>query len=164
MILGECCHVLIIRGASKGKIRRSTTNDSCSPFLESAKWHFSATISHANVVSPRSRPICGARWRRSFRPCNASWCLSMTWRAVTTTRAEVRFEIAEQDLPSYLRAADFLNITDVDVVCVEHEFGIFGGTSGQSCAGVAARVADAHRHDVAHDPARAQSRATPCDA
>ena len=35
--------------------------------------------------------------------------------------AEVRFEIAEQDLPSYLRAADFLNITDVDVVCVEHE-------------------------------------------
>jgi len=43
---------------------------------------------------------------------------------------EVRFEIAEQDLPSYLRAADFLNITDVDVVCVEHEFGIFGGPAG----------------------------------
>ncbi len=44
--------------------------------------------------------------------------------------AEVRFEIAEQDLPSYLRAADFLNITDVDVVCVQHEFGIFGGPAG----------------------------------
>ena len=44
--------------------------------------------------------------------------------------AEVRFEIAEQDLPSYLRAADFLNITDVDVVCVEHEFGIYGGPAG----------------------------------
>ena len=44
--------------------------------------------------------------------------------------AEVRFEIAEQNLPSYLRAADFLNITDVDVVCVEHEFGIFGGPAG----------------------------------
>src|SRR6185369_5336462 len=44
--------------------------------------------------------------------------------------AEVRFEIAEQDLPSYLRAADFLNITDVDVLCVEHEFGIFGGPAG----------------------------------
>jgi glycosyltransferase involved in cell wall biosynthesis len=43
---------------------------------------------------------------------------------------EVRFEIAEQDLPSYLRAADFLNITDVDVVCIEHEFGIFGGPAG----------------------------------
>ncbi len=44
--------------------------------------------------------------------------------------AEVRFEIAEQDLPSYLRAADFLNITDVDVVCVQHEFGIYGGPAG----------------------------------
>jgi glycosyltransferase involved in cell wall biosynthesis len=44
--------------------------------------------------------------------------------------AEVRFEIAEQDLPSYLRAADFLNITEVDMVCVEHEFGIFGGPAG----------------------------------
>jgi glycosyltransferase involved in cell wall biosynthesis len=43
---------------------------------------------------------------------------------------EVRFEIAEQDLPSYLRAADFLNITDVDVLCLEHEFGIFGGQAG----------------------------------
>jgi len=43
---------------------------------------------------------------------------------------EVRFEIAEQDLPSYLRAADFLNITDVDVVSVQHEFGIYGGQAG----------------------------------
>jgi len=43
---------------------------------------------------------------------------------------EVRFEIAERDLPSYLRAADFLNITGVDVLCVEHEFGIFGGPAG----------------------------------
>jgi glycosyltransferase involved in cell wall biosynthesis len=43
---------------------------------------------------------------------------------------EVRFEIAERDLTSYLRAADFLNITDVDVVCVQHEFGIFGGPAG----------------------------------
>ncbi|HEY0549554.1 MAG TPA: glycosyltransferase family 4 protein [Verrucomicrobiae bacterium] len=43
---------------------------------------------------------------------------------------EVRFEIAEQDLPSYLRAADFLNISDADVVCLEHEFGIFGGPAG----------------------------------
>ncbi|MDD2764110.1 MAG: glycosyltransferase family 4 protein [Opitutaceae bacterium] len=44
--------------------------------------------------------------------------------------AEVRFEITEQDLSSYLRAADFLNITDVDVICVQHEFGIFGGPAG----------------------------------
>src|SRR6266576_2871757 len=42
----------------------------------------------------------------------------------------VRFEIEEQDLPSYLRAADFLNISNVDIVCLQHEFGIFGGTAG----------------------------------
>ena len=42
----------------------------------------------------------------------------------------VRFEIEEQDLSSYLRAADFLNISNVDVVCLQHEFGIFGGSAG----------------------------------
>ena len=42
----------------------------------------------------------------------------------------VRFEIEEQDLPSYQRAADFLNIGNVDVVCLQHEFGIFGGPAG----------------------------------
>ena len=32
--------------------------------------------------------------------------------------ADVRFEIEENDLSSYRRAADFLNISDVDVVCL----------------------------------------------
>lgn len=44
---------------------------------------------------------------------------------------EVRFEIEEQSLSSYRRAADFLNISNVDAVCVQHEFGIYGGTSGR---------------------------------
>lgn len=43
---------------------------------------------------------------------------------------EVRFEIAEQELSSYRRAADFLNLSNVDVVSLQHEFGIFGGPSG----------------------------------
>jgi glycosyltransferase involved in cell wall biosynthesis len=42
----------------------------------------------------------------------------------------VRFEIAESDIVSYRRAADFLNVNTVDVVCVQHEYGIFGGKSG----------------------------------
>jgi glycosyltransferase involved in cell wall biosynthesis len=42
----------------------------------------------------------------------------------------VRFEIEEQDLGSYRRAADFLNTSEVDVVSVQHEFGIFGGPAG----------------------------------
>src|SRR6185436_17271574 len=40
--------------------------------------------------------------------------------------SEVRFEIEEQELASYQRAADFLNITNVGVVSLQHEFGIFG--------------------------------------
>ncbi len=42
----------------------------------------------------------------------------------------VHFEIEEQDLSSYIRAADFLNISNVDLVCLQHEFGIFGGPAG----------------------------------
>jgi len=42
----------------------------------------------------------------------------------------VRFELEEQDLQSYLRAADFLNVNNVDLVCLQHEYGIFGGKAG----------------------------------
>ncbi len=43
---------------------------------------------------------------------------------------EVRFEWPEGDLPAYRRAADFLNFYRVDAVCLQHEFGIFGGPAG----------------------------------
>jgi glycosyltransferase involved in cell wall biosynthesis len=42
----------------------------------------------------------------------------------------VRFEINEKEVDSYRRAADFLNINNVEIVSVQHEFGIFGGASG----------------------------------
>jgi glycosyltransferase involved in cell wall biosynthesis len=42
----------------------------------------------------------------------------------------VRFEIAENDLRSYRRAADFLNVNAVDVLSLQHEYGIFGGKAG----------------------------------
>jgi glycosyltransferase involved in cell wall biosynthesis len=42
----------------------------------------------------------------------------------------VRFELAEKDIHSYRRAADFLNINNVDIVCLEHEYGIYGGRAG----------------------------------
>lgn len=44
--------------------------------------------------------------------------------------ARVRFELTEKDLESYRRAADFLNINSVDLVCLQFEYGIFGGRSG----------------------------------
>ena len=42
----------------------------------------------------------------------------------------VRFELLEKDLQSYRRAADFLNFNNTDVLCVQHEFGIYGGPAG----------------------------------
>ncbi len=42
----------------------------------------------------------------------------------------VRFELLEKDLDSYRRAADYLNFNNAEVLCVQHEFGIYGGPAG----------------------------------
>jgi len=42
----------------------------------------------------------------------------------------VRFELADNDAAAYTRAADFLNVNAVDVISVQHEYGIFGGKAG----------------------------------
>ena len=42
----------------------------------------------------------------------------------------VRLELQEKELDSYRRAADFLNFNNADVLCVQHEFGIYGGSAG----------------------------------
>jgi len=60
-------------------------------------------------------------------------CIALPVNDVDTGYAyppRVRFELAEKDIQSYRRAADFLNINDVDVVCLQHEHGIFGGRAG----------------------------------
>jgi glycosyltransferase involved in cell wall biosynthesis len=44
--------------------------------------------------------------------------------------ARVRFELIEGDPSSYEDAADFLNFSNVDLVCLQHEYGIFGGPAG----------------------------------
>jgi glycosyltransferase involved in cell wall biosynthesis len=49
---------------------------------------------------------------------------------------EVRFQIAEQDFDSYLRAADFLNFSNADIVSLQHEYGIYGGVSGSHVLGL----------------------------
>jgi glycosyltransferase involved in cell wall biosynthesis len=42
----------------------------------------------------------------------------------------VQFEVSEGDIASYREAADYLNASNVDLVCLQHEYGIFGGKSG----------------------------------
>ncbi len=43
---------------------------------------------------------------------------------------EVSFHIRDQHRGDYQRAADFINVSPIDVVCLQHEFGIFGGEDG----------------------------------
>ena len=42
----------------------------------------------------------------------------------------VAFQIKDDTIDDYLRAAAFLNAGEYDVVCLQHEFGIFGGEAG----------------------------------
>ncbi len=44
--------------------------------------------------------------------------------------SEVSFHIRDQHRGDYQRAADFINVSPIDVVCLQHEFGIFGGEDG----------------------------------
>jgi len=43
---------------------------------------------------------------------------------------KVRFEINQNILNDYSTASAFLNINQADIVCVQHEYGIFGGPAG----------------------------------
>lgn len=59
------------------------------------------------------------------------------WAAVMNDKPEgypypdkVRFEINQNKLNDYRTASQFLNINQTDIVCLQHEYGIFGGTAG----------------------------------
>jgi glycosyltransferase involved in cell wall biosynthesis len=67
----------------------------------------------------------------------------------------VTFELRQDFKIDYSRAADFLNYSRIDVVCLQHEFNIFGGEAGANLIGL---LRDLHRpvvttcHTVLHDP------------
>jgi glycosyltransferase involved in cell wall biosynthesis len=44
--------------------------------------------------------------------------------------AQVRLELAQEEIASYEQAADFLNFNGNDLVCLQHEYGIYGGIAG----------------------------------
>ncbi len=44
--------------------------------------------------------------------------------------ARVRWSLTQDDAKSYQDAADFLNFNNIDMVCLQHEYGIFGGPAG----------------------------------
>jgi glycosyltransferase involved in cell wall biosynthesis len=46
--------------------------------------------------------------------------------------AEVQFELGQKVVADYRNAVDFLEMNAFDAVCVQHEFGIFGGKQGSN--------------------------------
>lgn len=73
----------------------------------------------------------------------------------------VRFELQEKDLDSYRRAADFLNFNNADVLCVQHEFGIYGGVAGSHLLALLKEVrmpVVTTLHTVLQDPDAAQRK------
>ena len=43
---------------------------------------------------------------------------------------EVVFQIQRDKIEDYYRAADYINQSDIDIVCLQHEFGLFWGSAG----------------------------------
>ena len=43
---------------------------------------------------------------------------------------EVVFEVQKDKLLDYQNASEFINSSDADIVCLQHEFGLFGGNAG----------------------------------
>jgi glycosyltransferase involved in cell wall biosynthesis len=79
----------------------------------------------ATFTSDLIRSIHGAA-NGEFEP------LVVTVRADNALRYSdpVKFEIRQNMRSDYICAADFINFSHVDMVCVQHEFGLFGGPAG----------------------------------
>lgn len=45
---------------------------------------------------------------------------------------QVRFEINQNQLSDYKLASEFINMNRIELICLQHEYGIFGGPSGSN--------------------------------
>ncbi len=75
--------------------------------------------------------------------------------------SRVGFEIVEKELASYRRAADYLNFNNAEVLCVQHEFGIYGGPAGSHLLALLKEVrmpVVTTLHTILHDPNTAQRK------
>lgn len=44
---------------------------------------------------------------------------------------EVKFRINQEDVTNYISAADYINSSSAEIVCLQHEFGLYGGQDGE---------------------------------
>lgn len=73
----------------------------------------------------------------------------------------VRYQIIKEDKQSYLDAAKFLNESSIDIVSIQHEYGIYGGPDGEYVLDLLAALkkpAVATLHTVLQNPSPNQKR------
>jgi len=73
--------------------------------------------------------------------------------------SRVQFEVAESEVSSYRRAADFLNIKDVDIVCFSTST-VSSAVPREDTFFLSQRVAHAHHYDLPHGLGGTGSRST----
>jgi glycosyltransferase involved in cell wall biosynthesis len=75
--------------------------------------------------------------------------------------SEVSLQVNDDQLNDYVRAAEFLNAGQFDVVSLQHEFGIFGGAAGENILTLLSRLTMpiiTTLHTVLAEPTAAQQR------
>ena len=75
--------------------------------------------------------------------------------------AAVRFHVNDGSIDEYVQAARFLNESRFDVVCLQHEYGIFGGEAGANIIELLSRLdmpVVSTLHTVLSEPTLAQRR------
>lgn len=96
------------------------------------------------------------------RPNMSAMTIAMTdGENVYAYPPHVPIEIHQSDLQSYAVAADFLNVADIEVVSLQHEFGIFGGDAGDHVLDLVQRLRTplvTTLHTVLAEPDDAQRR------
>jgi glycosyltransferase involved in cell wall biosynthesis len=73
----------------------------------------------------------------------------------------VQFQVNDENIEDYRRAADFLNAKQFDAVCLQHEFGIFGGEAGDHLMALLSRLTMpvvTTLHTVLVEPTQVQRR------
>ena len=110
-----------------------------------------------SAASPPLQPTC-ALPRERIRTRSACLPFPSTIRIlVTSTRNRYVSNLHQEEIASYERAADFLNFNGNDLVCLQHEYGIYGGR-GQPYPHLAAPAEDAACDHAAHRAARTGRR------
>lgn len=74
---------------------------------------------------------------------------------------EVKYQIRQNYRNDYILAADFLNLKKIECVCLQHEFGLFGGSDGKYITQLLARLhapVVTTLHTILDEPTQNQQR------